>query len=53
MRMGCQRILIHFLLLISHKLVLIAKRSPLLHFLPDCYRYRYSVPKMMFYIKMR
>ena len=47
--MGCQRILIHFLLLISHKLPAIAKCPPLPYLIPD--HYRYSVPKMMVYIK--
>ena len=53
MWMGCQIILIHFLLLIDHKSLAIAKHSSLLYLLPDCYQnryhhqYCYSVPNMM------
>ena len=50
MRMECQRIPIHFLLLISHKSPVYAKRCPLPYLLslPDCYDY---VHKVMVYIK--
>ena len=61
MRTVCQIILIHYLLLIYHKLLAMAKRSPILYSLPDCYHYHYhyhyryrccySVSQMMVYIK--
>ena len=55
MRTECQRIIINFLLLISHKLLVIAKRCPLTYSLPY-FRSPISIAiatQLMVYIKRR